>query len=85
MLVAKRRLLLPLVSSWRRSLLDSGMLEIPVDGEIAATGAALEEMTGDPADRIILATALQGHATLVTADRSLLDWPGNLARHDARL
>jgi len=36
----------------------------------------------DPADRLIVATALGGHR-LVTADRHLLDWPGALRRLDA--
>jgi PIN domain nuclease of toxin-antitoxin system len=38
----------------------------------------------DPADRIIAATANVHGATLLTADDRLLDWPGRLARHDAR-
>ena len=36
-----------------------------------------------PADRFILATALEGHQ-LITADIRLLDWPRDLARLDAR-
>ena len=34
---------------------------------------------GDPADRLIVATALEGYQ-LVTADHRLLQWPGNLSR-----
>ena len=34
-------------------------------------------MQDDPVDRLIVATALEGHR-LVTADRRVLDWPGNL-------
>ncbi len=37
----------------------------------------LTDMHGDPADRLIVATALQGHQ-LATADRRILDWPGPL-------
>ena len=40
-------------------------------------------MHGDPADRLIVATALEGHR-LVTGDQRLLDWPGRLERIDAR-
>ena len=47
------------------------------------THTALWLRAGDPADRIIVATALQGH-TLVTGDRTILAWDGNLARLDAR-
>ena len=68
---------------WRRDLLRQGLVEIPVDGEIAARASLLPHMHGDPADRIIVATALEGH-TLMTGDGPILDWPGNLSRWDAR-
>ncbi len=68
---------------WRRDLLEQGLVEIPVDGGIAARAGLLPDMHGDPADRIIVATALEGHR-LVTADQRVLDWPGSLVRLDAR-
>ena len=71
------------VDAWRRTLLDEGLLEIPVNGAIAAVAGALPDMRGDPADRMIAATALDGHL-LVTADRRLLDWPGDVDTLDAR-
>ena len=40
---------------------------------------ALVDFHRDPADRIIVATALQGHQ-LVTEDRRILAWPGPLNR-----
>ena len=70
------------LDAWRRSLLDQGLLEVPVDGRIAARAGLLPDMHGDPADRLIVATALEGHR-LVTADRRILDWPGHLSRLDA--
>ena len=72
---------LPL-DAWRRALLEDGFIEIPIDGRIAMRAGLLPEMHGDPADRLIVATALGGHR-LVTADRRILDWPGNLDRLDA--
>ena len=72
---------LPL-EAWRRSLLDDGLIEIPVDGGIAASAGLLEDMYGDPADRIIVATALEGHR-LATADTRILNWPGQLGRINA--
>ena len=36
-------------------------------------------MHGDPADRLIVATALEGYK-LITADERILAWPGNLDR-----
>ena len=46
---------------------------------IAARESLLPDMHGDPADRLIVATALEGHQ-LVTADHQLLQWPGHLSR-----
>lgn len=68
---------------WRRDLLDRGLIEIPVDGGIATRAGLLPNIHGDPADRIIVATALEGHQ-LVTADGKILRWPGPLGRLDAR-
>ena len=85
MLKAKDRLEFPEdVRLWRREMLGQGLEEIPVDGGIAARAGMLENLHGDPADRIIVATALEGHR-LVTADSRILDWGGNLDRLDARL
>ena len=70
-------------AAWRSDLLDRGLVEIPVDGAVAARAGLLPDMHGDPADRIIVATALQGHL-LLTADSSILDWPGSLGSLDAR-
>ena len=71
------------LDAWRHDLLEQGLVEIPVDGGVAARAGLLPNMHGDPADRIILATALEGHR-LVTADSLILDWPGRLSRLDAR-
>jgi PIN domain nuclease of toxin-antitoxin system len=73
------------LEQWRRDLLASGLVECPVVGEIGIAAAQFEDLHGDPADRIILATALHHRATLVTADQRLLNWSGPLERHDGRL
>ena len=84
MLRSKGRLDFPEnVGLWRRELLGQGLVEIPVDGEIGIRANALEDLPNDPADRIIVATALQGHR-LVTADERILGWAGSLNRLDAR-
>ena len=80
MLQARRKIALQAdIHSWREGLLDEGLIEIPVDGGIAVRAGLLQDMHGDPADRLIVATALDGHQ-LVTADRRILDWPGQLNR-----
>lgn len=83
MQIRKGRLdLLVDLDTWRRNLLDQGLIETPVDGAIACRAGLIRNMHGDPADRIIVATALEGHQ-LVTADRQILDWPGPLNRLSA--
>ena len=80
MLQGKGRLaLLTDIGLWRLSLLEEGLVEIAVDGEVAIRAGLLPNLHGDPADRLIVATALQGHQ-LVTADHRLLEWPGHLSR-----
>jgi PIN domain nuclease of toxin-antitoxin system len=71
------------VHLWRREQLAQGWIEIPVNGEIAARAGQLPGIHGDPADRLIIATALEGHQ-LVTSDRRILAWPGTLSRLNAR-
>ena len=82
MLTEKGRLEVNDVAAWRRALLRDGLVEIPVDGAIAARAGVLPDLHGDPADRLILATALEGHQ-LITADARLLAWPGSVARLNA--
>lgn len=69
--------------SWRLDWLRAGLAEIPLDGALALAAAELEAFHADPADRFIVATALARGATLVTADRAILDWPGPLLRQAA--
>ena len=83
MRVQKRQIhLLFDVAAWRRDLVSRGLNEIPVDGGIAVRAGLLPDMHGDPADRLIVATALEGHQ-LLTADLRLLQWSGPLNRLDA--
>ena len=83
MLTARGRLQLPEDAElWRRTLLAQGLNELPGDGAIGIRANRLLGFHPDPADRIIAATALDGH-TLLTADRPILDWPGALSRLDA--
>ncbi len=84
MLHEKRRLtLLRYIVSWRQDLLRDGLIEVAVDGEIGIRAAHSADFHADPADRIIVATALEGHQ-LLTADQKVLDWPGQVSRLDAR-
>ena len=84
MLQEKGRLSLPTdADSWREELLADGLVEIPLTGDLGIRAAALANFHGDPADRMIVATALAGHR-LVTSDRQILAWDGPLDRINAR-
>ncbi len=67
------------VGLWRREQLEQGLNEIAVDGEIGIRATSLGDFHADPADRLIVATALAGHR-LVTADERILGWRGRLSR-----
>lgn len=84
-LLARRRLKLRLPpTTWRQELLESGLHEIPMDGLIGLRSVDLDIATNDPADRIIIATAHQHRLPLLTADRQILEWDGDVERIDAR-
>ena len=70
------------VNRWRLEQLGQGLIEIPVDGEIGIRANELADFHADPADRIIVATAMYRHQ-LVTADRRILEWSGGLRCVDA--
>lgn len=56
---------------WR--VLDMGIRELPVGGDVALHAAALAPALVDPVDCIVAATAVAHGATLVTADTRLLE------------
>ena len=84
MLQQRGRIALPPIRTWREELLDMGLREIAVDGEIGLAAAELQDFHPDPADRLIVATAISQDAVLVSADARILEWRGTLARVDAR-
>ena len=85
MLVQKGRLEIQMdMNLWRKELIESGLLEVPLDGAIGIHAAYLQDFHGDPADRLIVATALEASAMLVTADEKILAWQKLPQRLDAR-
>ncbi|MCJ7603101.1 MAG: type II toxin-antitoxin system VapC family toxin [Desulfobulbaceae bacterium] len=86
MLVEKQRLiLLTELDVWRFDLLQTGLLEIPLRGTTAIRAGQLQFFHGDPADRMIVATAIDNSATLMTADEKILSWGRFHQKIDARL
>ena len=61
---------------WRRERLRSGLREIPVSGDVAVESVLLMN-TGfhrDPADQLIVATAMMAAMRLATMDKKIIGW-----------
>lgn len=85
MLIEKQRLSINTeLNTWRSDLIHAGLNEIPLQGETAIRAAQLQLFHGDPADRIIVATAIEKKATLITADEKILSWDQSQQIKDAR-
>ena len=76
MLVDKGRISLsePVLPWLKKALLQPKMRLVPISPEIAAHSGALK-MHGDPADRLIAATAIELRCPLATVDDNLLAFP----------
>ncbi|MCA6285287.1 type II toxin-antitoxin system VapC family toxin [Phenylobacterium sp.] len=61
---------------FRRGLLEAGYEELPVTGAHAAALQGLPALHRDPFDRILVAQAMVESLTLLTADRTILAYPG---------
>jgi PIN domain nuclease of toxin-antitoxin system len=86
MLVEKQRLVMNTeLDVWRSDLLQAGLLEIPLRGTTAIRAGQLQKFHGDPADRMIVASAIENGATLMTADEKILLWNQFHQKIDARL
>jgi PIN domain nuclease of toxin-antitoxin system len=72
------------LAAWRQDLVGQGLIELPVSGDIAVQAARLNPFHGDPADRLIAATAVLHSLTLLTADERLLGSELATKRMDAR-
>jgi PIN domain nuclease of toxin-antitoxin system len=74
-LVAHDRIELQIpVTSWLDQIEASGIVVIPVSRAIAERSVALPEHHKDPADRLIIATAIEHQARLVSIDERFPDY-----------
>jgi PIN domain nuclease of toxin-antitoxin system len=73
------------ITDWRAHVLRLGIREVPIDGTIGIAACELKDFHHDPADRLIMATALRLGASLATSDARLLAWKGPIACIDARV
>ena len=86
MLAARQRIQLPLaIDDWiNEATSQSGVDIIPIDCSIAKRAAGLPQHHRDPADRIIIATALQLSVALMSLDQSFpayFEQPGSLIQN----
>jgi predicted nucleic acid-binding protein len=63
-----------LTAERRLRVLRLDVSELPLTGDIAIVAAELHRLHADLADRLIVATAVATHATLLTADDRILAW-----------
>ena len=81
MLESKGRIKLkPDGDRWIRENLQPPVRLEPLHPEISLTSCRLEDFHGDPADRLIVATALVLGVPLITADRQIIGWNDHHAR-----
>jgi PIN domain nuclease of toxin-antitoxin system len=75
---AKRRLSLPLSpQAWLdATYVERGIASLPVTDRIACRAAALPALHKDPADRIIVATAILHDLVVLTPDENIRAYPG---------
>lgn len=79
MLVAKGRAGLDRPTrAWANDVLELPRVEhAPVTPQVAVAAAELDGFQGDPADRILAATAIDSSIPLVSKDRSIRSWAHN--------
>jgi PIN domain nuclease of toxin-antitoxin system len=84
MLVAKGRIAVKHAPAhYRERLRETDVQQLPITSDIAILAASLDGLHGDPVDRFITATAIAHGATLMTADKNLLNWRNPLPRQNA--
>lgn len=76
-LVKRNKLSLPLpIDEWVKAALDeSGVESLPLTAKMASRAAMLSDIHRDPADRFIIATAIETGATLLTLDGAINSYP----------
>jgi PIN domain nuclease of toxin-antitoxin system len=75
MLAMKGRLrLMPDETSWFSANLEAPVSLAPLTAEISIASCRLPDFHGDPADRIIVATAITLGIPLITADKKIIRW-----------
>jgi PIN domain nuclease of toxin-antitoxin system len=64
----------PAEASWFSANLEAPVSLAPLTAEISTASCRLPDFHGDPADRIIVATAITLGIPLITADEKIIRW-----------
>lgn len=67
----------------RRTLLDAGVLEIPITADHVLAVGRLPPLHRDPFDRLLLAQAEREGLLLITADQAVARYPGPVRHRDS--
>ena len=65
----------PLQQWWQKALQLHGLQELPITSIIAGLSTELPDLHRDPADRFIIATAMQNSLTILTPDSHIHAYP----------
>jgi PIN domain nuclease of toxin-antitoxin system len=74
--IGKLRLPMPAAQWYDELIEDKQLTEIAVTGSIAGRAAALPMIHRDPADRFLIATAMENGLRLITPDPEIKKYPG---------
>jgi PIN domain nuclease of toxin-antitoxin system len=66
----------PLDSWWRGAIAQHNLTDLPLDSQSAIRATHLPPLHGDPADRLLIATALEHDLTVLTPDPLIRKYPG---------
>lgn len=72
----------PVEEFFDRAIEQAGLQLLPLTPKIAARSAALPDIHKDPIDRVLVATAIELNASLVTRDTVIPSYPGVRVRWD---
>lgn len=65
----------PLQQWWRQAIKLHGLSELAINSAIASLSTELSDLHRDPADRLIIATAMQNNLAILTPDKHIHAYP----------
>lgn len=66
---------MPLTEWFKLAIQSHGLVELPINSEIAVLSTELPYLHRDPADRLLIATAIKHDLTILTPDQHITIYP----------